>query len=83
MLFTSVIINWGEITSSLFNHPIKGNKDWQIISTALGRSFLISGTATLIDLGIGLPMAFILTRYNFKGKKLLDTLVALTDSPHR
>ncbi|MFX0100133.1 MAG: ABC transporter permease, partial [Candidatus Hodarchaeota archaeon] len=77
MLITSVVMNWDEITTSIFNHPIKGNRDWEMIGTALGRSFLISGTATLIDLGIGLPMAFILTRYEFKGKKILDTLVDL------
>ncbi|HME51766.1 MAG TPA: iron ABC transporter permease [Candidatus Lokiarchaeia archaeon] len=73
----AVIFNWNGIYTSVFNDPITGNVQGQIMFTALGRSFEIATIATCIDLLLGLPMAFILTRYNFKGRKILDTLVDL------
>ncbi|MHA1683145.1 MAG: ABC transporter permease [Promethearchaeota archaeon] len=77
MIVATVVINWGEINTVLFHDPISDDVQGRILFTALGRSFLISALATGLDLLIGLPMAFILTRYNFKGKKILDTLVDL------
>ena len=73
----SVIFNWNGIYTSVFNDPITGDVQGQIMLTALGRSFQIATIATCIDLILGLPMAFILTRYNFRGRKILDTLVDL------
>nr|MDO8109298.1 iron ABC transporter permease [Candidatus Sigynarchaeota archaeon] len=73
----SVIAKWSEIYTSVFADPITNDVQWQIMGTVLGRSFQIAAIATLIDLALGLPMAFILTRYEFKGKKILDTLVDL------
>ncbi|MBN2152883.1 MAG: iron ABC transporter permease [Candidatus Lokiarchaeota archaeon] len=76
-LVGTVIFSWNGIYTSVFDDPITGNVQWQIMGTVLGRSFEIAAIATGIDLVIGLPMAFILTRYEFRGKKLLDTLVDL------
>ncbi|MHA1791740.1 MAG: ABC transporter permease [Promethearchaeota archaeon] len=77
MIILEVFLNWPELSTALFNDPVSGDVQWQILITALGRSFEISAIATGIDLLIGLPMAYILTRYNFKGKRVLDTLVDL------
>ncbi|MHA1368565.1 MAG: ABC transporter permease subunit, partial [Promethearchaeota archaeon] len=76
-IIASVMINWGDIYHTIFIDELTGNRQWQIISTSLVRSFEISTIATFIDLLIGLPMAFILTRYKFKGHRILDTLVDL------
>ncbi len=76
-LVGTVIMSWNGIYTSVFADPITEGVQWQIMGTVLGRSFEIAAIATGIDLVIGLPMAFILTRYEFKGKKLLDTLVDL------
>lgn len=73
----SITVNWNTVQQSIFDDPITGDVQWQIMVTALTRSFQIAGIATVIDLIIGLPMALILTRYEFKGKRVLDTLVDL------
>jgi len=76
-LVGSVVLNWASIYTTVFDDPITGSIQWQIMGTVLGRSFEIAAIATGIDLMIGLPMAFILTRYQFPGKNVLDTLVDL------
>jgi thiamine transport system permease protein len=76
-LVGSVLLNWASISTTVFNDPITEDVQWQIMGTVLGRSFEIAGIATGIDLVLGLPMALILTRYEFRGKKILDTLVDL------
>ena len=73
----SISVNWATVRVAVFDDPITGDIQWQIMLTALARSFQIAAIATVLDLIIGLPMAFILTRYEFKGKHLLDTLVDL------
>jgi thiamine transport system permease protein len=72
-----VVLNWASISTTVFDDPITGGVQWQIMGTVLGRSFEIAAIATGIDLVLGLPMALILTRYEFRGKRLLDTLVDL------
>jgi len=43
--------------------------------SALGRSLLVSGIATVITVIIGVPMAYLMTRYNLYGKKYLHILI--------
>jgi len=76
-IFSFVITKWDSINSTVFNHPITGNGQWFDMLTALGRSFEIAGIVTIIDVIIGLPMALILARYQFKGKKYIDSLIDL------
>ena len=81
-IFPIVLGNWSEIHSTVFADPFfsevgRGALRWDMIQTALLRSFEISFIVTLLDLLIGLPMAMILARYRFRGKALLDTLVDL------
>ncbi|MDR1690452.1 MAG: ABC transporter permease subunit [Candidatus Methanoplasma sp.] len=61
---------WG-IVSEVF-------RDAGMISTikeALWNSFSIAGIVTVIDVLVGIPMAWIFVRKQFKGKKYLDTLM--------
>ncbi|NHI91265.1 MAG: iron ABC transporter permease [Candidatus Lokiarchaeota archaeon] len=76
-IFGYVFMNFGEINFRIFINPLSGNKRFLDMLTALGRSFLISSIVVIVDIIIGLPMALILARSEFKGKNLLDTLVDL------
>jgi thiamine transport system permease protein len=76
-IFTFVGTQWNSIYTNLFNHPITGDGQWFDLTTALARSFEIAGIVTVIDVLIGLPMALILARYNFRGKKYIDSLIDL------
>jgi thiamine transport system permease protein len=81
-IFLTVLRNWGDIYTTVFADPFfseigKGALRWEMISTALLRSLEIAATVTIADVLIGLPMALILARYEFRGKRLLDTLVDL------
>ncbi|MDD1777442.1 MAG: iron ABC transporter permease, partial [Candidatus Helarchaeota archaeon] len=76
-IFTFVGSEWGSIYNNVFNHPITGDKQWFDLLTALLRSFEIAGVVTAIDVIIGLPMALILARYQFRGKKYIDSLIDL------
>ncbi|MFB0543418.1 MAG: ABC transporter permease [Candidatus Bathyarchaeia archaeon] len=81
-LFPSVLRSWGEVYTTVFADPFfseigRGALRWDMIRTALLRSFEIAAIVTVIDILIGLPMALILARYDFRGKRLVDTLVDL------
>ncbi len=54
-----------------------GNLEWKNIQSALWESFSIAFIAVGIDIIIGFPIAILLTRGDFPGKKLLDGLVDL------
>jgi len=45
------------------------------IKGALFNSFSIAGIVTAVDILVGIPMAWIMVRKQFKGKKYLDTLM--------
>ncbi len=76
-VFSAVFLSWNEVVTTVFNDPIAGDIRWQIMRTALIRSFQIASIATVINIIIGLPMAILIARYKFKGKEILDTLVDL------
>ena len=46
-----------------------------LITNAILSSFEIAAIVTLIDFLVGLPMAWILVRKQFRGKQLLDTMI--------
>ena len=76
-VFTYVFTEWGEIYRRVFSDPIVGDTYWRSMLRAMGLSLQIAAAATLIDVIIGLPMALLLARYEFRGKRLLDALVDL------
>ncbi|WP_457556642.1 ABC transporter permease [Candidatus Harpocratesius sp.] len=76
-IISNVIDNIREIRSRLFFDELLGNLQWQIMKTALWNSFSTAFLAVGVDIIIGFPIAVLLTRNNFRGKKILDTLVDL------
>ncbi|MHC1590988.1 MAG: ABC transporter permease [Candidatus Helarchaeales archaeon] len=76
-IFCYVFLNGNEILYNVFFHPISGPTRFFDMLIALERSFMIAGIVVIFDLLIGLPMAVILARGEFKGKKILDTIVDL------
>lgn len=76
-IFSTVFLSWGEVQQKVFDDPLTGDLQWKIMQTALLRSFQIAALAVLIDFIIGFPMAIILTRFEFKGKRILDAMVDL------
>ena len=76
-IFSTIITSTNQINSTVFNDPLTGAFQWQLMGSVLLRSFWIAGLAVLIDIIIGIPMAIILTRNEFRGKQLLDTMVDL------
>jgi thiamine transport system permease protein len=61
---------WGAVSEALGTPEVMSD-----ITGALWNSFSIAGIVTLIDVLVGIPMAWIFVRKQFKGKKYLDTLL--------
>lgn len=59
------------LSENILNNPA----EMGIIYSALFNSFGIALIVTIIDVFVGLPMAWIMVRKNFRGKKYLDTLI--------
>ncbi|MFW9879796.1 MAG: ABC transporter permease [Candidatus Thorarchaeota archaeon] len=76
-IFSTIFLNIPAINQDVFNDPLLGNLQWLNILSALGYSFSIASIAVGIDIIIAFPISIILTRYNFRGKKVLDALVDL------
>ncbi|MBN2157469.1 MAG: ABC transporter permease subunit [Candidatus Lokiarchaeota archaeon] len=76
-IISNVIDNVGDIRMRLFHDELLGNSQWQMMRSALLESFLVAFIAVFIDLLIAFPIAMILTRGNFIGRKILDFLVDL------
>ena len=76
-IISNVFDNLPTIRSGLFNDPLTGDLQWQNMQAALLQSFFIAFCAVAIDFAIGFPMAIILSRNNFRGKRILDMLVDL------
>jgi thiamine transport system permease protein len=76
-IFSTIFLNIPSIYHDVFNDELIGDLKWLNIINSLGISFSIAAIAVGIDILIAFPMAIILTRYNFRGKKFLDALVDL------
>jgi thiamine transport system permease protein len=76
-IFSTIFLNIPSIYHDVFNDELIGNLKWLSILNALGVSFSIAAIAVGVDILIAFPMAIILTRYNFRGRKFLDALVDL------
>ncbi len=76
-LLFQIIISWGDINETVFNDPILGNEAFLSMLRSIGLSFEIAAIVTVFDIAVGVPMAWILARYEFKGKNILDTFVDL------
>ena len=76
-LFSYVFSNLGEVYRWVFDDPISGNARWIFMQKSILLSFEVASLVTVIDVIIGFPMAWILSRYDFRGKKAVDTLIDL------
>ncbi|MFW9901642.1 MAG: ABC transporter permease, partial [Candidatus Thorarchaeota archaeon] len=76
-IFSTILLNIPAINQDVFNDELLGNLQWLNILRSLGYSFTIAAIAVGIDIIIAFPISIILTRYIFKGKKILDALVDL------
>jgi len=76
-IFSTIFLNIPTINRDVFNDELLGNLQWLNILSSLGYSFTIAAIAVGIDIIIAFPISIILTRYNFRGKKILDALVDL------
>ena len=76
-LFAFVALRWDEVVFFVFNNPVSGDIRWWRMLNAIAVSFEVAAIATAIDLVIGIPIALLLARYEFKGKQVLDSLVDL------
>ncbi len=63
--------NWGSIEQYVLDDPDM----LDLILSSISASFQIAGIVTVIDILVGLPMAWMLVRKEFRGKALLDTLI--------
>lgn len=76
-IFSTIFLNIPAINRAIFNDELLGNLQWINILRSLGYSFTIASIAVGIDIIIAFPISIILTRYNFRGKKIVDALVDL------
>ncbi|MDR1954497.1 MAG: ABC transporter permease subunit [Candidatus Methanoplasma sp.] len=66
----NIFTEWGRV-SEVMDDPVM----MSAITGALWNSFSIAAIVTVIDILVGIPMAWIFVRKQFKGKKYLDTLM--------
>lgn len=67
---TKILTEWDLVSAVLGDSAMM-----DVITGAVWNSFSIAFIVTLIDILVGLPMAWILVRKEFRGKKFLDTLM--------
>ncbi len=76
-IISNVIDNVGEIRERLFYDELLGNSQWIMILRSLWQSFSVAFIAVFIDILIAFPIALILTRGDFFGRRIIDFLVDL------
>lgn len=69
VLFEAVS-QWGSI-----NEVVSDSGKMAVIWGAVGNSFSIAFIVTIIDIIVGIPMAWLMVRKNFPGKRFVDTLI--------
>ena len=76
-IFSSIFLNIPSIYHDVFADELIGDLQWINIVKSLGVSFSVATIAVIFDIVLAFPVSIILTRYNFRGKKILDALVDL------
>ena len=69
---TKLFTDW-DLVSAVLDDPAA----MSVIEGAVWNSFSIAFLVTVVDILVGLPMAWIMVRRDFKGKRWLDTLLDL------
>ncbi len=76
-LFINVLSDWNGVISLIFKDSILKDSVWRSMLKSISRSFQIAFIVTFFDVLIGIPIAHMLARYEFKGKSIIDTIVDL------
>lgn len=67
---TEIFTEW-DLVNGILNDPDTMSVIWGAVFNSFSIAFLV----TIVDIVVGLPMAWIMVRRDFKGKKWLDTLL--------
>ena len=70
-VLTQIFTDWDAVSA------VATSDEMPVILGAVWNSFSIAGIVTILDIIFGLPIAWIMVRRTFKGKKILDTLLDL------
>jgi len=70
-ILSYVFTDWSSIQSNVLDDPVVMGQ----IKDAIIASFEIAALVTVIDIIVGLPMAWMMVRKEFRGKRYLDTLI--------
>jgi thiamine transport system permease protein len=76
-IISNVIDNVGVIRQRLFHDALMDDLQWKDMQASLWQSFSIAAIAVLVDIIIGFPIAVILARGDFRGKKIIDLFIDL------
>lgn len=76
-IFLTIFLNIPSINSRVFNDALIGDLVWFNMLRSLLNSFSIAAIAVVVGIILAFPTSIILTRYNFRGKKIIDALVDL------
>ncbi|MCD6368204.1 MAG: iron ABC transporter permease [Thermoproteales archaeon] len=75
--FTFILLKWNEIYVEIFNNPLIGSAYWNEIQRSLFLSFRTAFLAVVIDLLIGIPVAFLIARGSIRGRSLIEEISTL------
>jgi len=70
-ILSYAVTDWSDIQANVLSDPAT----MDLILSSIVVSFEIAALVTVIDFLVGLPVAWMLARKNFRGKQFLDTLI--------
>jgi len=76
-LFTFILLKWHEIYGEIFANPLIGSLYWTQIKRSLGLSFRLAFLTLIIDLMLGIPIAYFIARKKFPGKAIVENIITL------
>ena len=76
-LFTFILLKWHEIYGEIFANPLIGSLYWTQIKRSLGLSFRLAFLTLIIDLLLGIPIAYFIARKKFPGKAIVENIITL------
>ncbi len=76
-LFSFIALKWNEVYGEIFANPLIGDQYWIRIQKSLALSFKIALIAVAVDLLLGIPLAYLLARREFRGRSLIEDLATL------
>ncbi|MEM3944222.1 MAG: ABC transporter permease subunit, partial [Thermofilaceae archaeon] len=72
-----VVMHAGKVVEEAFNHYIVGSGYWQLIVKALSLSLRLSLSTLALNLAMGVPLAYIISRRRIRGYEFLENVATL------